>query len=109
MCVGRAHSSIVWIDLGGGLMNDLLIGAIAAGSYIVALFFVKFWKSTGDKLFLCFGLAFFLEGSNRLILGGVLQLHAEYEDYSIYLLRLVSYSLILIGIIIKNKARRAEK
>ncbi|WP_151635104.1 DUF5985 family protein [Noviherbaspirillum aerium] len=84
-------------------MDEILIGAIAMGSFIAALFFLRFWKSTGDRLFMYFALAFIVEGANRLLLGGILRMSATTENYSIYVLRLVSYTLILAGIWLKNR------
>jgi hypothetical protein len=87
-------------------MVNLLIGAIGTASFVVALFFLRFWKSTRDKLFLYFALAFLIEGANRLVLDGLMQMSADTEDYSVYLLRLASYSLILVGIWVKNRGAR---
>ncbi|HEY8608208.1 MAG TPA: DUF5985 family protein [Noviherbaspirillum sp.] len=85
-------------------MNDILVGAIATASFIVALFFFRFWSSTRDRLFLCFSLAFFIEGANRLLLGNPVHGDAGGEDHVVYLLRLASYALILVGIWLKNRA-----
>jgi len=90
-------------------MDNMLIGAIATASFVVALFFLRFWKSTRDKLFLYFALAFLVEGANRLVLGGWLQMNAGTENYSVYLLRLVSYSLILVGIWRKNRGAGGQR
>lgn len=90
-------------------MESLLTGAIGTASFVVALFFLRFWKSTRDKLFLFFALAFLIEGANRLVLGGYLQMGAATENYSVYLLRLTSYSLILTGIWVKNRGARRKK
>lgn len=86
-------------------MENILIGAIATGSFIVALFFLRFWKSTRDRLFLYFALAFLIEGANRIVFGGWLQLSSSTESYSVYVLRLAAYSLILAGIWAKNRGR----
>ncbi|MEC4723163.1 DUF5985 family protein [Noviherbaspirillum sp. CPCC 100848] len=88
-------------------MEDILTGAIATASFVVALYFFRFWKSTRDKLFLYFALAFVIEGGNRLVLSGLLQMSVgSLEEYSVYLLRLASYSLILMGIWVKNRGSR---
>ena len=41
------------------------MGAIAMASAVVALFFVRFWRETGDRLFAIFALAFLLLGITR--------------------------------------------
>ena len=46
--------------------NMMLIGGIAVAGLAVALFFLRFWRSTGDRFFLYFALAFVLEGANRI-------------------------------------------
>ena len=49
-------------------MTLFLLGAIAAASLVAGLFVLRFWRDTGDGLFLAFGLAFLLEGVNRTVL-----------------------------------------
>jgi len=89
-------------------MENVLIGAIATGSFIVALFFLRFWRSTRDRLFLYFALAFVIEGANRLLFGGWLDLDGDAENYSFYVLRLAAYALILAGIWAKNRGRAKD-
>ena len=47
-------------------MEQFLMGAIAMASLVVALFFLRFWRKTGDRLFAIFALAFLLLGITRL-------------------------------------------
>jgi hypothetical protein len=47
-------------------MEFFMMGAIAMASAIVALFFLRFWRDTGDRLFAIFALAFLLLGITRL-------------------------------------------
>lgn len=88
-------------------LNAILAGAIAMGSLIVSLFFLRFWRSTRDRFFLFFGCSFFLEGINRVLLA----MHSmPSEDAPVYyLLRLLAYGLILIAILDKNKHRNQSK
>lgn len=82
-------------------MNDMLVGAIALANILIGLFFLRFWRGTRDSFFIYFSLAFFLEGFNRWI-SGVMQV--LYEDAPLYyLIRLISYSLIIIAIWRKNR------
>src|SRR5688572_5807677 len=46
-------------------MEQFIMGAIAMASAIVALFFLRFWRETGDRLFAMFALAFLLLGISR--------------------------------------------
>ncbi|OWW19185.1 DUF5985 family protein [Noviherbaspirillum denitrificans] len=85
-------------------MNNLLLGAIAMGSMVAALFFLRFWRSTGDRFFLFFALSFFIEGINRAVLGPAAQTTLD-ESPAYYLVRLLSYGLILCAILDKNRPR----
>ena len=82
-------------------MDDMLLGAIAMASMVAALFFLRFWRSTGDRFFLFFALAFLIEGINRIVLAPVAQANDETPAY--YLIRLLTYGLILYAILDKNR------
>lgn len=47
-------------------MEQFIMGAIAMASTVAALFFLRFWRDTGDRLFAMFALAFLLLGITRL-------------------------------------------
>jgi uncharacterized membrane protein HdeD (DUF308 family) len=47
-------------------MEHFIMGAIAMASAVVALFFLRFWRDTGDRLFAMFALAFLLLGITRM-------------------------------------------
>jgi hypothetical protein len=75
-------------------------GALAALYAVAGLFFLSFWKRTRDALFVSFALAFALLATNQVILalGGL-----EREEQSwVYLLRLLAFLLIIVGIARKN-------
>ena len=75
-------------------------GALAALYAVAGLFFLSFWKRTRDALFVSFALAFALLAANQVILalGGL-----EREEQSwVYLLRLLAFLLIIVGIARKN-------
>ena len=86
-------------------MNAVLSGVIVAGYAVCGLFFLKFWRSTGDRLFLAFSLAFWVLGTQRLMLV-LLAGRPEAEIY-LYLVRLLAFSLILLAIVNKNREARA--
>lgn len=86
-------------------MNDLLLGAIGMGSLVIALFFFRYWRSSGDRFFLFFAVSFFAEGLNRFQLG--LQYGINEDMPLAYAIRAVSYGLILLAIFDKNSRRRA--
>ncbi|MDN4059267.1 DUF5985 family protein [Massilia sp. YIM B02769] len=89
-------------------MTELFTGAITMGSIVIALFFLRFWRDSGDRFFLYFALSFFIEGVHRLYSA----LHdAGGEDSPLhYLIRLLAYGLILWAILEKNLPKtRARK
>jgi hypothetical protein len=82
----------------------MLIGAIAMASLTAALFFLRFWRDTGDSFFLLFSASFFLEAANRAGLG--LSRDPNEASPLFYLVRLLSFVLILIAIAQKNRRKR---
>jgi hypothetical protein len=82
-------------------MNQMLSGAIAVASLLVALFFFRFWRHTRDRFFLYFALSFLIEAGNRVALG--LAIGANEDDAIFYSIRLVAYGLILMAIWQKNR------
>ena len=84
-------------------MQQMLMGAIAAGWLIAGLFFFRFWRQTHDRFFLWFALSFWLEAGNRVALG--LYFEAQEDNPLIYGLRVVAYGLILLAIWQKNRPR----
>lgn len=82
-------------------MNSVILGAVAMASAIAALFFLRFWKQTGDRLFLLFSLAFAVDvvGRTALALGKV----SSEQEPLIYTARFVTFALILLAIINKNR------
>ena len=81
-------------------MNLMLLGAIAMASLVASLFFLRSWKRTGDRFFLFFSIAFFIEGLNRIALG-LSDLPNE-GSASFYFVRFLSFFIILIAILLKN-------
>jgi hypothetical protein len=85
-------------------MNEMLLGAIATCSIIIGLFFLRFWKTTGDRFFLFFALSFLIEGVNRVALYFFFDLRETSAIY--YLIKLVVYGLIIVAILEKNKKQK---
>ena len=82
-----------------------LLGFIFTTSIVAALYFLKFWRRTGDRLFLAFGAAFLIEGFNRLSF----LLIADPREGSplIYTVRFLAFLLVLAAIVSKNRPGRA--
>jgi hypothetical protein len=83
------------------LLAAYFAGLFTAASLVAALFFLRFWKRSGDSLFLCFALAFVLLAANNALSGFI----GGDEYPAIYLLRLAGFALIIFGILRKNLAR----
>lgn len=82
------------------MIDAFLLGVIATTSVAAGLFFLKFWQTTRDSLFLAFGASFIIEGLNRC---AVLFVEKPNEGNSwIYLVRLPSMFLIMVAILRKN-------
>lgn len=78
----------------------MLIGAIAATSFAIGLFFLKYWRSSRDRFYLLFSASFFIEAVNRAAMGAIGSSELEPLHYSI---RLLTYGLIVIAIWDKNR------
>jgi hypothetical protein len=85
------------------MIDGFLLGIIVTASLVAAAYFLKFWRQTGDLLFLGFGLAFFIEGCNRMAF--LFLSDPEGGNPVIYAIRLLSYLLILGAIAYKNRSR----
>lgn len=84
-------------------MNDFLRGAVAMASFIVGLFFLRYWRATTDRLFLWFSLAFWLLAANWTLptFAGELRPHA-------HVLRFLGFALIAYAVIAKNRSPRGD-
>ncbi len=82
-------------------MVTFLYGAAAMGACIIGVFFWRFWRQSLDRLFLVFALAFWILALDRTVLG-IVSFASEWREY-VFLLRLLAFSLILYGIIEKNR------
>ena len=86
------------------LLTTALTGAVAMASLVAALFFLKFWRQTRDYFFLLFALAFALDAATRFALG-LVHVSSEMEPL-FYLPRLVTFGLIIVAIVQKNRPTR---
>lgn len=84
-------------------MRQVLSGVLAAGLLVVALFFLRFWRESADRLFGLFAGAFALMGFNALALG----LTSPNDEFRVVLygVRLLAFLLILYAIFDKNRDR----
>lgn len=74
-----------------------MIGALLGGVY-----FFKFWKKTRDRLFLLFGISFWLLSLERVAL--LFATDPAREEYSyFYIIRLFAFLIIIVAIVDKNR------
>ena len=85
-------------------MTHLMAGAIAMASLTIALFFLRFWRASGDRFFLYFALSFAIEGLHRVY--AVMRDGGGEDSPLHYLIRLLAYGLILWAILEKNLPRK---
>jgi peptidoglycan/LPS O-acetylase OafA/YrhL len=88
-------------------MIEFISGAITMGFIAAAGFFLRFWRSTEDRLFLAFAIAFFLLALNQALAQWI-GAADERVGYT-YLLRVLAFVLILGAIVDKNVARRGPR
>ena len=81
-------------------MISFLSGAVTFAYVVAALYFFQFWRRSADRLFFMFALAFALLALNQLTLF-VIGSADEIGNYA-YLLRVLAFTLILAGIVLKN-------
>ena len=83
-------------------MTATLGGAVAMASFVACLFFIRFWQETRDRFFVFFAVAFGVDAIARmtLALGGI----AQENEPLFYLARLLTFVLIILAIIDKNRS-----
>jgi hypothetical protein len=84
-------------------MIEYLAGAVTLGYLVAAGFFARFWRRTGERLFLSFGVAFVLLALNQAMAWWLGE--ADERIGYTYLLRILGFLLILAAIIDKNLRR----
>jgi hypothetical protein len=87
-------------------VNEFLLGALMMGKAVIALFFLRFYVRTSDRLFVFFSAAFAVLSLNQI---GFLYIPAASETRSyLYFVRLFAFCLILAGILDKNRRSRTD-
>ncbi len=84
------------------MFEGFLLGVIVTASLASGAFFLKYWRRTHDPLFLAFGLAFLIEGINRIFF--LLVDRPNEGSPAIYVVRLLAFLIILAAIVRKNRA-----
>ena len=84
-------------------MMQFLSGAICTAHLVIALFFLRFWRRTRDRFFIFLSASFFLLALERVVIS-LLPESAEMTPYP-YTIRLVAFTLLIVGIVIKNREK----
>lgn len=82
-------------------MKQFLWGALTMASAVAAVFFLRYWRMTHDRLFAFFSIAFIVLALNWLALA-IVDPNME-TRHILYILRLVAFVLIIVGIVDKNR------
>ena len=85
-------------------LPEVIIGAVAMGFAAASLFFLRFWRQTGDRLFAFFAGAFAVLAINRVafMFFATRENHGDYP----YWIRLIAFAMILLAILDKNMWRK---
>ncbi len=86
------------------VLVNYLAGAVTLGYLVASMFFLRFWRRTGDRLFLAFAFAFALLALNQ-IFATFIGAGDENVVYA-YVLRVLGFMLILAAIVDKNLSTR---
>lgn len=85
---------------------DFLSGVIATGYFVATLFFLRFRRRTGERIFGWFAAGFFVLGLQPLA-GGIL-LGRDGDGADLYLIRLVGFGLVIVGVVSANRRRPGQ-
>ena len=87
-------------------LHPFLYGFLTSAALTVALIFLRFWRMTQDRLFIFFAAAFVALALNWLALA--MTDSASDDRYHVFVLRLVAFVFILVGIVDKNRRAKRE-
>lgn len=83
-------------------LNQFISGALTMGYVVAALFFLRFWRQSRDRLFAFFALAFGILALQRAALAFTTQTNEN--TLVLYLIRLLAFVIILLAILDKNRS-----
>jgi Family of unknown function (DUF5985) len=84
-------------------LNVFLLGAVVLACALAALFFLRFWRNTADRLFAGFAVTFALLAIHWTLVA----LTAPRDEHRplFYLVRLAAFVTVLLAIVEKNRRR----
>jgi hypothetical protein len=83
----------------------LVSGMLAAGYAVIAVFFLRFWRASRDRLFGNFALAFAVLAAQRILLSVLADV--ERAAIVLYAVRALAFLIIAFAIIDKNRSDSA--
>lgn len=83
------------------MLNYFFAGAATISLLVIALFFLRFWRRTRDRLFLYFAGAFGFLMIERLVRASM-AVENEWAPF-VYTIRLAAFVLIIIAVVDKNR------
>lgn len=84
-------------------MRTFMWGVLSMSSAVAALFFVRFWRASRERLFVFFALAFAGLTANWIGLAIIDHPTDEAQQEYAYVVRLLAFVILIIGIIDKNR------
>jgi hypothetical protein len=83
-----------------GPLTPFFWGVLAAQAWVAGLFFLRFWRESGDRLFAFFAFAFWTLTLHWIGLAVVMP--GVESRHQLYLLRLLAFLILIVGILDKN-------
>jgi hypothetical protein len=80
-----------------------LSGMLMTGALVCGLFFLRFWRKTGDRLFLIFASAFGVMSLERILLIITTKDVESDDNVLVLLLRIIAFAMIYYAIWDKNR------
>lgn len=82
-------------------LNQFMLGACAMACWAIGLFFLRYWRTSRDRLFVFFVAAFWALALNWVGLVGLNP--SDDTRHWFYLARLLAFFLIIAGVVDKNR------
>ena len=84
-------------------MNQFLLGCLTTVCLTIAVFFLKFFRESKDRLFAYFAAAFAVLAVDWFAQAFLIPRHER--QHFLFLIRLVAFLLIIAGVVDKNRPR----
>ena len=84
-------------------MLNFIHGGIFVASLAIAAFFMRYWRTTKDKLFYLFAAAFLIFAIERFLLAN--GTFASEKTPLIYICRLAAFLLIILAVVERNRRK----